>query len=85
MACFQLGYYSYGKFLCVSIIMFIIIIIVGNSFSRRKTAETFPIIYSGFNCRGSEAKLSSCGSGLNSYIQYCTNDAVEINCEGELY
>uniref|UniRef100_A0A1X7TQF9 SRCR domain-containing protein n=2 Tax=Amphimedon queenslandica TaxID=400682 RepID=A0A1X7TQF9_AMPQE len=30
---------------------------------------------------GNEAILLSCGSGLHSNIQYCTNNAIELNCE----
>uniref|UniRef100_A0A1X7TYN8 SRCR domain-containing protein n=1 Tax=Amphimedon queenslandica TaxID=400682 RepID=A0A1X7TYN8_AMPQE len=64
VACFQLGYYSYG-----------------HSFSRRTTSEMFPIIYSYFNCQGNKVTLLSCGSGLDSSIQYCTNRAIELKCE----
>ena len=48
----------------------------------KQTTAEFPVIYSYFHCQGNEAKLSSCEPGLNSDIQYCTNNAVEINCEG---
>uniref|UniRef100_A0A1X7T3T8 SRCR domain-containing protein n=1 Tax=Amphimedon queenslandica TaxID=400682 RepID=A0A1X7T3T8_AMPQE len=64
VACFQLGYYSYG-----------------HSFSRTTTSRMFPLIYSYFNCHGNEVTLLSCSSGLHSSIQYCTNNAVKLNCE----
>lgn len=49
---------------------------------RGTTSGMFPIIYSYFNCQGNEATLLSCGSGLHSSIQYCTNNAIELKCEG---
>ncbi|XP_019853225.1 PREDICTED: deleted in malignant brain tumors 1 protein [Amphimedon queenslandica] len=64
IACFQLGYYSYG-----------------HSSIRGTTNRLFPIIYSSFNCQGNETTLLSCSSGLHSSIQYCTDNAIELNCE----
>ena len=56
-----------------------------NTYSSRHTTDNeYPIIFSGFDCHGtgSKTKLASCGSGLNSNIQYCTNNVIEIHCEG---
>ena len=58
---------------------------IGNQFSTRQTTKEYPIIFSGYSCQGSEAKLSSCGSGHSMLIQYCTTDnVIRLNCESKV-
>lgn len=62
-----------------------ILLLIGNQFSKGQTTKEYPIIFSGYSCRGSEAKLSSCGSGHSVLIQYCATDNVIIlNCESKV-
>lgn len=54
----------------------------GNTFDLKHTTDEYPIVFNRFNCQGNEARLYSCGSGVDAYIQYCTTNAVEITCGG---
>ena len=58
---------------------------IGSQFSTRQTTKEYPIIFSGYSCQGSEAKLSSCGSGHSVLIQYCaTDNVIKLNCESKV-
>ena len=53
-------------------------------YSRIKTDDRYPVLYSNFQCNGNEASLHQCSGGLNyQYLDDCSNDAVYINCAGK--
>ena len=80
VVCNELGYTVYSN--NDDVYVFSITIIIGNYHTGVITNEKYPIIYSGFNCKGNEAKLSSCTYTLSSNIRLCTDIAVSIVCSG---
>ena len=62
------------------------IIPVGNIYEKGWTDEKYPIIITGFDCSGSDTRLSSCSPSVNSNIQYCSNnEVINLSCEGQYY
>ena len=98
VACHELGHSAYGLFNDIFIIMYISIIYiylkssfisvmsVGNTYENGWTEEKYPIIFTRFDCSGSETRLSSCSSSVTSNIQYCSNNqVVNLTCEGQYH
>ena len=86
VACYELGYSAYGLFNDIFIIIYISIIYIGNTYENGWTEEKYPIIFTRFDCSGSETRLSSCSPSVTSSIQYCSNNqVVNLTCEGQYH
>ena len=60
------------------------LVLIGNTYEISVTNDSFPFIFTGINCTGSENRLINCHSWLSADTQYCSNSkVVKLNCEGE--
>ena len=65
---------------------FISITYTDNTYKAGRTNEKYPIIFSRFDCSGSETRLSSCISSDTTNIQYCSiNQVIKLTCKGQNY
>ena len=84
VACYELGYFTYGLFNCN--IIYISVISIGNTYESGWTDEKYPFIYTRIDCSGTNTRLRSCSSSVSSSIQYCSNNQiVKLKCGGKYY
>ena len=60
------------------------LVLIGNTYEISVTNDSFPFIFTGITCTGSENRLRDCHSRLSTDTKYCSNNkVVKLNCEGE--